>query len=70
MARLEAEKQAEGEAATIEPSATAASTAEAADGGKSQPETVGTDSVDQLKAAYGETAETGEPASAKQAPES
>jgi NADH dehydrogenase len=70
MARLEAEKQAEEEVATIEPSATAGSSAEAADGGKSQPETVGTDSVDQLKAAYGEkAAETGEPASAKQAPE-
>jgi len=71
MARLEAEKQAEEEAATIEPSATAASSVEAADSGKSQPETVGTDSVDQLKAAYGEkAAETGEPASAKKAPES
>jgi len=71
MARMEAEKQAEDEAATIEPSATAASSAEAADRGKSQPETVGTDSVDQLKAAYGEkAAEAGEPASAKQAPES
>jgi NADH:ubiquinone reductase (H+-translocating) len=71
MARLEAAKQGEEETATIEPSATAASSAEAADGGKSQPETVGTDGVDQLKAAYGEkAAETGEPASAKQAPES
>jgi NADH:ubiquinone reductase (H+-translocating) len=71
MARLEAEKQAEEEAATIESSATPAPSAEAAVGGNSQPETVGTDSVDQLKAAYGEkTAETGEPASAKQAPDS
>jgi NADH dehydrogenase len=71
MARLEATKQGEEEAATIEPSATAGSSAEAADGGKNQPETVGTDGVDQLKAAYGEkAAETGEPASAKQAPES
>ena len=77
MARLEstqeALKQAEGEDPAIEPepSAPAASSAAGADAGASQPETVGTDSVDELSAAYGDKAAEGRDAAPlKQAPES
>jgi NADH:ubiquinone reductase (H+-translocating) len=75
MARLEAEqaqKQAQQpEAAAVEASTTAASSAGGADGGNSRSEPVGTDSVDELNAAYGDKgAEDGEAASLKQAPES
>jgi NADH:ubiquinone reductase (H+-translocating) len=72
MARLEAEqaqKQAQQpEAAAVEASTTTASSADDAD---SRSEPVGTDSVDELSAAYGDKAAEGrEGASLKQAPES
>ncbi|HVD53760.1 MAG TPA: hypothetical protein VNC13_06230, partial [Propionibacteriaceae bacterium] len=72
MARLsateEALKEAQENEDAIEPSATTASTAS---GGNSQSETVESDSVDQLSAAYGDkSAETDEATSLKQAPES
>jgi NADH:ubiquinone reductase (H+-translocating) len=74
MARLEstqeALKQAEKEA-PVEPSATTAPSAGAPDAASSQPESVGTDSVDELSAAYGdESAEGRDAAALKQAPES
>src|SRR5688500_18698332 len=74
MARLEstqeALKQAEKEA-PVEPSATRASSTGAPDAASSQPESVGTDSVDELSAAYGdESAEGRDAAALKQAPES
>jgi NADH dehydrogenase len=75
MARLEAE-QAQNEAkqkevAAVEPSAPAALSDSAAGGGNSQSDMVGTDSVDELTAVYGErSAEAGEAAPPKQAPES
>jgi hypothetical protein len=74
MARLEstqeALKQTEKEAPAVEPSATATSTAGAPDAANSQPETVGTDSVDELSAAYGDkSAEGPDAAAVKQAPE-
>lgn len=73
MARLEstqeALKQAEKEA-PVE-SSTTASRAGATDTASSQPESVGTDSVDELSAAYGEESAEGRDAAAlKQAPES
>ena len=75
MARLESEqaqKEAlQKEAAAVEPSAPAALSDSAAVGGNSKSETVGTDSVDELTAAYGEkSGEAGEAAPVKQAPES
>jgi hypothetical protein len=73
LARLEAEmaEQAQQQEAAVEPSAPAAATESGAGGGNSQSEAVGTDSVDELTAAYGEkSAEAGEAAPVKQAPES
>jgi NADH:ubiquinone reductase (H+-translocating) len=76
MARLESAEEAlkkteQDETAAIEPSATAASSAAGARAGNSQIETVGTDSVDELTAAYGEkSAEASEASPVKQAPES
>jgi NADH dehydrogenase len=75
MARLESAEEAlkkteQDETAAIEPSATAASSA-AAGAGNNQTETVATDSVDELTAAYGEkSAEASEASPVKQAPES
>jgi NADH:ubiquinone reductase (H+-translocating) len=75
MARLEAE-QAQKEAqqlevAAAEPSATAALSESGAGGGNSQSDVAGTDTVDELTAVYGEkSAEAGEAAPPKQAPES
>jgi NADH:quinone reductase (non-electrogenic) len=75
MARLESEqaqKEAQQkEAAAVKPSAAAASSDSAAGEGNSQSDMVGTDSVDELSAAYGEkSAEAGDAAPLKQAPES
>ena len=75
MARLEstqeALKQAENEALAVEPSATTASSAGTPDAASSQPESVGTDSVDELSAVYGDkSAEDRDTAPRKQAPES
>ena len=75
MARLEstqeALKQAENEAPAVEPSATTASSAGTPDAASSQPESVGTDSVDELSAVYGDKgAEDPDAAPRKQAPES
>jgi NADH:ubiquinone reductase (H+-translocating) len=76
MARLESAEEAlkkveQDETAAIEPSATAASSAAGAGPGNSQTETVGTDSVDELTAVYGEkSAEASEASPVKQAPES
>ena len=75
MARLEstqeALKQAENEAPAVEPSATTASSAGTPDAASSQPESVGTDSVDELSAVYGDkSAEDPDAAPRKQAPES
>ena len=75
MARLEstqeALKQAENEALAVEPSATTASSAGTPDAVSSQPESVGTDSVDELSAVYGDkSAEDRDAAPRKQAPES
>ena len=74
MARLESTQEAlkQAEAApAVEPSATTASSAAAPDAASSQPESVGTDSVDELSAAYGDKSAEGRDADAlKQAPES
>jgi NADH:ubiquinone reductase (H+-translocating) len=73
LARQEAEmaEQAQQQEAAVEPSAPATGTESGAGGGNSQSEAVGTDSVDELTAAYGEkSAEAGEAAPVKQAPES
>jgi NADH:ubiquinone reductase (H+-translocating) len=77
MARLESAEEAlkkaqpEEETAAIEPSATPASSAAGAGVGNSQTEIVGTDSVDELTAAYGErSAEASEASPVKQSPES
>jgi NADH dehydrogenase len=75
MARLESAEEAlkkteQDETAAIGPSASAASGA-AGTGARSQTETVGTDSVDELTAAYGEkSVEASEASPVKQAPES
>ena len=75
MARLESAQealnQAENQAPVVEPSATAASSAGTPDAASSQPESVGTDSVDELSAVYGDKgAEDPDAAPRKQAPES
>jgi NADH dehydrogenase len=75
MARLESAQealnQAENQAPVVEPSATAASSAGTPDAANLQTEAVGTDSVDELSAAYGDQgAEGRDAAPLKQAPES
>ncbi|MCE3275675.1 MAG: hypothetical protein K0R13_1530, partial [Propionibacteriaceae bacterium] len=75
MARLEsaqeALKQAENQAPAVEPSAPAASSAGIPDAASLQTEAVGTDSVDELSAAYGDQGAEGRGAAPlKQAPES
>jgi NADH:ubiquinone reductase (H+-translocating) len=74
MARLsateEAMKQGQEGAKPIEPAAAAASGAAEAEAGDGPAETVGTDSVDELRAAYGDAnADTGDADRMKQAPE-
>jgi NADH:ubiquinone reductase (H+-translocating) len=75
MARLsateEAMKQAQETAKSIEPAAGATTGAAEAGPGDGRTETVGTDSVDELRAAYGDAnAEAGEAVRMKPAPES